>query len=150
MPRCRRCWRRWARRPARKVPDRAGADTQVITHIPISQLRQMPGGSAIEDAWINARLGEPGYLAGKDAEAAACDALTIPVVTGHPILHQPENLQVSGMPGAWLQALRYQRRGHARPSGVPSPMPAPMLMHGAGRVRCTPEVGNQRHAAQIP
>src|SRR5215831_10359539 len=67
---------------ARMVPGRAGADTQVIVHIPISQLRPMPGGSAIEDAWIRARLGEDGCLLGKDAEAAACDALTVPVVTG--------------------------------------------------------------------
>jgi len=64
------------------VPDRAGADTQVIVHIPISQLRDLPGGSGLEDAWINGLLGEPGYLAGKDAETAACDALTVPVVTG--------------------------------------------------------------------
>jgi hypothetical protein len=68
---------------ARMVPDRAGADTQVITHIPLYWLRQADRGSAIEQAWINAGLGEPGYLAGKDAEAAACDALTVPVVTGH-------------------------------------------------------------------
>jgi hypothetical protein len=31
----------------------------------------MPGGSQVEDAWIRGRLGEDGYLAGKDAEAAA-------------------------------------------------------------------------------
>jgi Domain of unknown function (DUF222)/HNH endonuclease len=73
---------------ARLVPDRAGADTQVIAHIPISQLRQMPGAADLEDAWLRARLGEgadPGtaYLTGKDAEVAACDALTVPVVTGH-------------------------------------------------------------------
>jgi len=68
---------------AKMVPGRKGADTRVEIHIPLSQLRQMPGASAIEDAWINARLGETGYLAGKDAEAAACDALIIPVVTGH-------------------------------------------------------------------
>src|SRR6516165_11953414 len=67
---------------ARMVPGRAGADTQVIVHVPISQLRQMPGASAIEDAWIRGRLGETGYLAGKDAETAACDALIVPVVTG--------------------------------------------------------------------
>lgn len=67
---------------ARLVPDRAGADTQVIAHIPLSQLRQMPGAQDLEDAWIRARLGEDGYLAGKDAETAACDAQTIPVVTG--------------------------------------------------------------------
>ena len=67
---------------ARMVPDRAGTDTQLILHIPLSQLRGMPGGSELEDAWIRGRLGEDGYLLGKDAEAAACDALIVPVVTG--------------------------------------------------------------------
>ncbi|HEY7278490.1 MAG TPA: DUF222 domain-containing protein [Trebonia sp.] len=67
---------------ARLVPDRAGTDTQVIAHIPLSQLRQLPGAQELEDAWIRARLGEDGYLTGKDAEAAACDARTVPVVTG--------------------------------------------------------------------
>ena len=73
---------------ARLVPDRAGADTQVIAHIPISQLRQMPEAAELEDAWLRARLGEgtdaaTAYLTGKDAEVTACDALTVPVVTGH-------------------------------------------------------------------
>jgi len=68
---------------AKLVPDRAGTDTQVIAHIPISQLRQLPGAAELEDAWINARLGEDGFMTGKDAEAAACDAATVPVVTGH-------------------------------------------------------------------
>jgi hypothetical protein len=73
---------------ARLAPDRAGADTQVLVHIPINQLRKMPGAAELEDAWLRARLGEPAdpgtaYLSGKDAEAAACDALTVPVVTGH-------------------------------------------------------------------
>ena len=67
---------------AKLVPDRAGADTQVIAHIPLSQLRQLPGAGDLEDAWIRAFLGEDGYLTGKDAEAAACDAQTVPVVTG--------------------------------------------------------------------
>jgi Domain of unknown function (DUF222)/HNH endonuclease len=67
---------------AKLVPDRAGADTQVIAHIPLSQLRQMPGAGDLEDAWIRAFTGEDGYLTGKDAEAAACDAPTVPVVTG--------------------------------------------------------------------
>ena len=66
---------------ARLVPDRAGADTQAVVHIPLSQLRAMPGAPDLEDAWIRARLGEDGYLAGKDAETAACDAQIIPVVT---------------------------------------------------------------------
>jgi hypothetical protein len=67
---------------ARLVPDRAGADTQVIAHIPLSQLRQLPGAGDLEDAWLRAFLGEDGYLRGKDADAAACDAQTVPVVTG--------------------------------------------------------------------
>jgi hypothetical protein len=69
---------------ARLTPDRAGADTQVVAHIPLSQLRNMPGAGDLEDAWLRARLGEDGYLAGKDAEVAACDAQTVPVVSGHP------------------------------------------------------------------
>src|SRR5215468_8120217 len=40
---------------AKMVPGRAGADTQVIVHIPLSQLRDMPGGSGLEDAWIRGR-----------------------------------------------------------------------------------------------
>ena len=68
---------------ARMVPGRAGAGTQTVVHIPLSQLRDLPGASQIEDAWLRAKLGEPGYLAGKDAEVAACDAMTVPVVTGH-------------------------------------------------------------------
>jgi Domain of unknown function (DUF222) len=68
---------------AKMVPDRAGADTTVITHAPLYWLRQMDKGSAVEQAWLNAGLGEPGYLTGKGAEVAACDALTVPVVTGH-------------------------------------------------------------------
>ena len=67
---------------AKLVPDRAGAGTQVIAHIPLSQLRQLPGAGDLEDAWIRAFTGEDGYLTGKDAEAAACDAPTVPVVTG--------------------------------------------------------------------
>jgi hypothetical protein len=67
---------------ARMVPARAGADTQVVAHIPLSQLRAMPGAGQLEDAWVRALLGEDGYLAGQDAQAAACDAMTVPVVTG--------------------------------------------------------------------
>jgi hypothetical protein len=55
---------------ARLVPDRAGADTQVIAHIPLSQLRQLPGARDLEDAWIRAFLGQDGHLTGNDAQAA--------------------------------------------------------------------------------
>ncbi len=69
---------------AKMVPDRAGADTRVDVTIPLSDLLGMDGASVIEDTWLRARAGEHGYLAGKDAEAIACDALIVPVVTGSP------------------------------------------------------------------
>jgi len=68
---------------AKMVPDRAGADTHVAVHTPLGQLRQMPGAPDQEDAWLRGKAGELGYLTGKDAEAAACDARHTPVVTGH-------------------------------------------------------------------
>jgi hypothetical protein len=71
---------------AQMVPARAGADTRVDVVVALSQLRDLPGASAIEEAWLAALAGQPGYLAGRDARAAACDALTTPVVTGHPDL----------------------------------------------------------------
>jgi hypothetical protein len=68
---------------AKMVPDRAGADTHVAVHIPLGQLRDMPGAPELEEAWLRGTAGQPGYLTGKDAEAAACDAVAEPVVTGH-------------------------------------------------------------------
>ena len=78
---------------ARLVPDRAGADTQAVVHIPLSALRQLPGAADLEDAWLRARLSDSGpgagesYLTGEDAEVAACDAQVVPVVTGRPDLN---------------------------------------------------------------
>ena len=69
---------------AKMVPDRAGADTRVDVTIPLRDLLAMDGASAVEDTWLRARAGEHGYLTGKDAQAAACDALIVPIVTGAP------------------------------------------------------------------
>jgi Domain of unknown function (DUF222) len=88
---------------ARMVPGRAGAGTQAIVVMGLGQLLDLPGASAIEDAFLRARLGEPGYLAGTDAEAAACDALTVPVVTGHPdmtVIDQIIDLALAAAHGA--------------------------------------------------
>src|SRR5580704_16713009 len=68
---------------AKMVPDRAGADTHVAVHIPFPELRQRPGAPEAEEVWLRGAAGEPGYLTGNDAEAAACDAVAEPVVTGH-------------------------------------------------------------------
>jgi len=72
---------------AKMVPDRAGADTRVDVTIPLSDLLEMDGASVIEDTWLRARAGQHGYLTGRDAEAAACDALIVPIVTGSPNWH---------------------------------------------------------------
>jgi hypothetical protein len=71
---------------ARMVPGRAGADTRVEAIVALGQLRDMPGGTGLEEAWLAAVAGQPGYLAGTDARTAACDALISPVVTGSPDL----------------------------------------------------------------
>ncbi len=98
---------------ARLVPDRAGADTQAVVHIPLSQLRQLPGADDLEDAWLRARLGEDGCLTGPGAEAAACDAQTVPAVTGTvcpPVIDQMISLAEAGsrpMSPAARQALRH-------------------------------------------
>jgi Domain of unknown function (DUF222) len=68
---------------AKMVPDRAGADTHVAVHIPFPELRQRPGAAEAEEVWLRGKAGEPGYLTGKDAEAVACGALQVPVVTAH-------------------------------------------------------------------
>jgi hypothetical protein len=71
---------------ARLVPDRAGADTRVDAVIDLARLLGLPGASELHEAWLAALAGEHGYLDGTDAEAAACDAIITPVVTGHPDL----------------------------------------------------------------
>jgi hypothetical protein len=68
------------------VPDRAGADTRVDAVISLAELLALPGASQLTQAWLAALAGEHAHLAGKDAEAAACDAIITPVVTGHPDL----------------------------------------------------------------
>ena len=68
---------------AKMVPDRAGADTHVAVHIPFAWMAALDGASPVIEDWLADGLGRPGSLAGKDAAAASCDALTYPVVTGH-------------------------------------------------------------------
>jgi hypothetical protein len=71
---------------AKLVPDRAGAATRADVVMALSQLRSMPGAPEVEHAYLAALAGEHGYLSGAGAQAAACDAITTPVVTGHPDL----------------------------------------------------------------
>ncbi len=72
------------------LPARGGQPTQVQVHLGLAELRGMPGAAAAERAWVTVRTGDggisqgrPGWLTGAEAQAAACDATVVPVVTGH-------------------------------------------------------------------
>ena len=82
------------------LPARGGQPTQVHVHLGLAELRDQPGAAATEQAWMTARTragaagggrvgghaaagGRPGWLTGAEAQAAACDATIVPVVTGH-------------------------------------------------------------------
>jgi hypothetical protein len=65
------------------LPGRAGQPTQIVLHMTLSQLRDIQDGSAAEAAWAAARASQPGWVTGPEAEAAACDASVVPIVTGH-------------------------------------------------------------------
>ena len=108
---------------AKMVPDRAGADTRVDVHIGLRDLLDLDGASVIEDTWLRARAGEHGYLSGTDAEAIACDALIVPVVTG-----SPDWTIISQMITLITDAYAHPRQtGHDEPGqpGQPAP-PQPL------------------------
>jgi hypothetical protein len=83
------------------VPQSSGMDTKAIVHIPLAQLRLLPGASAMEAEWIEARLGQESWLTGTGAEAAACASPLTPVVTGTVDWQALDELT-----GVWLQATR--------------------------------------------
>ena len=64
------------------LPESAGQATMAQVIIPFADLRRQPGASAIEREWIAVRTGQPGWLTGIGAQAVACDATIVPVVTG--------------------------------------------------------------------
>jgi len=65
------------------LPGRAGQPAQAHLHITLAELRASAGASGMEAAWFAARASQHGWLTGPDAEAAACDATLVPIVTGH-------------------------------------------------------------------
>jgi hypothetical protein len=64
------------------LPERAGQPTRIQLHMTLSQLRGLSASSGIEAAWAGMGSGW-GWLTGPGADAAACDAAIIPVVSGH-------------------------------------------------------------------
>ena len=88
------------------LPESAGQATLAQVHINFADLRS----SALEREWIAARTGQGCWLTGPAAEAAACDALISPVVTG-----SVDWTAVDAMAEEWIVA--YGLDGHRRPCG---------------------------------
>ena len=70
------------------LPGRDGQPLQLTVHADLAELRGQPAAAGLEAGWSTARAaaaGLPGsaYLTGPGAQAAACDAALVPVVTGH-------------------------------------------------------------------
>src|SRR5262245_47094134 len=117
------------------LPDSAGQATPAQVIIPFADLRSRPGSSALEREWIAARAGQPGWLTGIGAEAAACDAAIAPVVTGSVDWQAAEQ-----MTDAWIQAHGLDRgRGPCGCScgGCTCARPAPMTPEARARLRRT-------------
>jgi Domain of unknown function (DUF222) len=79
------------------LPDRAGHPVKALVHMTLGELRALDGGSMLQGEWITAAAarwaahraaasvtGSDGgaWLEGRAAQAVACDAILVPVVTG--------------------------------------------------------------------
>ena len=94
---------------ARMLPGRDGQPVHLSVHIDLAELRGLPGASGLEKSWSAARAAvTPGsvYLTGADAQAAACDATVLPVVTG-----QIDWTVLDQLTDLLLEALAHDRDG---------------------------------------
>ena len=94
------------------IPGRDGQPAHLIVHVDLNDLR---GRSPLERSWTAARAAAgPGsvYLTGAAAEAAACDAILTPMVTG-----QIDQTALHHLTGLWLTL---QTHDHA-PAGRQAP-----------------------------
>jgi Domain of unknown function (DUF222) len=66
------------------IPGSSGMKTRAMAVMSLADLLQLAGASALQDAWLTARAGEPGWFFGPGAQAAACSAQITPAVTGSP------------------------------------------------------------------
>src|SRR5579875_745908 len=115
------------------LPESAGQATMAQVIIPFAALRR--GASALEQEWIAAHAGQPGWLTGIAAEAEACDASIAPAVTG-----SVDWTAVDAMAAQWLEA--YGLDGHRRPcgctcGGCTCTRPAPLGPEAKTRLRAT-------------
>lgn len=117
------------------LPQSAGTDTLAEVVIPFAALRGMHGASAIEEQWMAGTVGKPGWLTGIGAEAAACDATIVPVVTG-----TVDWQAADAMTEVWIEAHGLHRGG--RPcectcGGCTCAPPAPLDTEAKARLRRT-------------
>ena len=125
------------------LPQSAGTDTLAQVIIPFPALRGMHGASPAEEQWIADNAGQPGWLTGIGAEAAACDATIVPVVTGtvdwQAVDAMAERVDRRARPGPRPRAMRlHLRRLHlhpARPAGRRGEGQAAAHLAGDGRRR---------------
>src|SRR6185437_13998263 len=92
------------------LPGSAGQATMAQVLMSFADLRREPGASAAEREWIAAQAGQPGWLTGNAAEAAACDARIAPVVVG-----SVDWQAIDAMTEAWIDA--HGLTGHRQPCG---------------------------------
>jgi hypothetical protein len=117
------------------LPQSAGQATLAQVLIPFADLRRMPGASAVEQQWMTARAGQPGWLTGIGAGAEACDAKAAPVVVAG-----ADWPAADAMTDAWIDA--YGLDGHRQPcgctcGGCTCTRPAPMTPQAKARLRRT-------------
>lgn len=122
---------------ARMLPDRAGSDTRAEVHIPFNELMNLPGAETLTEAWLRGRTREPGWLLGKDAETAACDALISPIVTAAPDWDVAAEIVflVLGALGQHRGTVPPETDGDAGQPPVPLPPEAwAALLHAVGKL----------------
>ena len=115
------------------IPGRDGQPPHLTVHIDLNDLRRQPGGSVLERSWTPAMAAAgPGsvYLTGPAAEAAACDAVVTPMVTG-----QIDWAVLDQLTTVWLTA-----HGHGHTGSPPDDHPAgPPEDHAAGPRESQPD-----------
>jgi Domain of unknown function (DUF222)/HNH endonuclease len=117
------------------LPQAAGTDTLAQVLIPFAALRGMPGASALEEQWMADNAGQPGWLTGIGAEAAACDATIAPVVTG-----TVDWQAADAMTDVWIEAHGLDRGGRqcgCTCGGCTCQPPAPLDAEAKARLRRT-------------
>jgi hypothetical protein len=86
------------------IPGNSGMKTRAQAVMSLADLLAMDGASAVQEAWLAARAGEPGWFCGPAARATACAAQVTPVVTG-----SPDWYVLSEMADIFLEAHGFQQ-----------------------------------------